>query len=74
MLEYFRIGKVKPLDLLEKDQTGKYINVFISLGDLNGNTEFNVASEFVCHIYGQRKTQNVNEAQYNKLIQMADNH
>ena len=29
-----------------------------------------IASQFVCHMYGQRKISDVNEARYNKLMQL----
>ena len=29
-----------------------------------------IASQFVCHMYGQRKISDLNEARYNKLMQL----
>lgn len=67
---FFRKGKTKPLELVEKDKTGCYVNLFISMGEVPGNVDLDVASEFVCCMYTQSKTRNVNEARYNKLMQM----
>ena len=57
---------MKPLDILEKDKTGWYVNLFVRMGELYGRVDLKVASEFVCRMYGQSKTQDVNEARYNK--------
>lgn len=67
---FFRKGKSKPLDLVEKDKTGCYVNLFISMGEVHGSVDLDVASEFVCRMYAQSKTRDVNEARYNKLMQM----
>ncbi|XP_033097629.1 uncharacterized protein LOC117101706 [Anneissia japonica] len=40
------------------------------MGEVHGRIDLKVASEFVCRMYGQSKTQDVNEARYNKLIKM----
>ena len=64
-----RKGKVKPLRIIEKDDTGSYLNLFASLGDKNMNID--AASEFVCRMYGQNRTADVNEARYMKLMEMS---
>uniref|UniRef100_UPI00358E4927 uncharacterized protein isoform X4 n=1 Tax=Myxine glutinosa TaxID=7769 RepID=UPI00358E4927 len=63
-------GKSKPLDVVEKDKTGCYVNLFFSTGEVDGSVDPDVASELVCRMYGQSKTRDVNEARYNKLMQM----
>ncbi len=40
------------------------------MGEVDGIVDQDVASEFVCCVYGQSKTKDVNEARYNKLMQM----
>lgn len=60
---------MKPLEIVEKDETGKCVNLFISLGNL---LDVDVASEFVCGMYAQHETQDVVEARYKKLITMTE--
>ncbi|KAJ8023702.1 hypothetical protein HOLleu_36213 [Holothuria leucospilota] len=67
---FYRKGKVKPLEIVEKDDTGKFVNFFISLGDLLSDGDFDAASEYVCSMYGQIKVKDVDEARYRKLIAM----
>lgn len=67
---FYRKGKTKPLDIVEKDKTGSYVNLFISMGEAHGTVDMDVASEFVCRMYAESKTRDVNEARYNKLMQM----
>lgn len=67
---YSRKGKTKPLDLVEKDRTDRFVNLFISMGEVDGSVDLDAASEFVCHMYAQSKTRDVNEARYKKLLQM----
>ena len=66
----FRKGKTKPLDLIERDKTGRFVNLFVNMGEEEDDVDLHAASEFVCHIYGQQKTKDVNEARYNKLKEM----
>lgn len=65
-----RKGKVKPFDIMSKDATGKFVDLFISMGDITGSVDVDAASEFVCQVYAQYKTRDVNEARYNKMLQM----
>lgn len=67
---FYRKGKTKPLDLIEKDISGSFVELFISMGELHKTVDLDVASEFVCRMYGHGKTQDVNEARFNKLMQM----
>ncbi|XP_048869412.1 uncharacterized protein LOC125741923 isoform X1 [Brienomyrus brachyistius] len=64
-------GKVKALDLIEKDDTGRFLNLFTNMGQVDGAVDFEVASEFVCRMYGQSKEQDVDKARYTKLMQMS---
>lgn len=68
---HFRKGKVKPLDIVEKDDTGRFLQLFTNMGKVYGDVNLEVASEFVCKVYGQIKEQNVDEARYSKLMQMS---
>lgn len=61
---------MKPLSIVEKDETGRFLELFISMGRV-GEVDFEVASEFVCRMYGQTKETNVDEARYSKLLQMS---
>jgi hypothetical protein len=67
---FFRKGKTRPLDILVKDKTGSYINFFTSIGEEDSNVDWDVASEFVCRIYSQHKTKDVNYARYNKMVEL----
>ena len=59
---------------MQKDKTGSYVDLFISMGDTQDDSvDLDVASEFVCCMYVQHKTRDVNEARYNKLMQMTGN-
>lgn len=49
------------------------MNLFARLGDKNMNTDVDAASEFVCRMYGQTRTTDVNEARYMKLTEMIGN-
>ena len=66
-----RKGKVKPLSIIEKDDTGSYLNFFANLGAKDIDIDFDTASEFVSHMYGQTKTADVNEVRYLKLMEMS---
>lgn len=66
----FRKGKVKPLEIVEKDKIGRFVEIFISTGEVDGGVDMDVALEFVCCMYAQGKIRDVNEARYSKLMQM----
>ena len=66
----FRKGKVKPFDILRQDNTNKFVELFISMGDMSGACDIEAASEFVCQMYAQHKTRDVNEARYIKMLEM----
>ena len=55
---------------MEKDKNGRFVNFFISMWEVSGSVDLDIASEFVCHMYAQSKTHDVNEARYNKLMLM----
>ena len=67
----FRKGESKPLSIIEKDQTGCYVNLFTDMGDLDCDVDQNIVSEFVCRVYAETKTKDVNETRYQKLIKMS---
>ena len=50
--------------------TGCYVNLFTDFGDLNGDVDLHVVSEFVCRVYAATNTRDVNEARYQKLVKM----
>ena len=66
----FRKGKVKPFDIMKKDVTGKFVEMFISMGDITRDVDTDVASEFVCWMNAQHKKRDVNEAHYIKMLEM----
>ncbi len=66
----FRKGKVRPFELLQNDKNRRFINLFINMGDPHEPVAMDTASEFVCRLYAQNKTCDVDEARHNKLIQM----
>ncbi|KAG1676316.1 hypothetical protein GQR58_014353 [Nymphon striatum] len=68
---FYRKGKVKALGIVQKDKTGRFVNLFISMGDVHGSVDFDVASDLVCHMYAQSKTKDVDEARYNRLMQVS---
>ncbi|XP_063063854.1 uncharacterized protein LOC134456421 [Engraulis encrasicolus] len=70
---FFRKGKLKPLNIIEKDDTDLFVKFLISLGNRSSHVDIETASEFVCRIYGQRKTRDTNEARYLKLMEMSGN-
>lgn len=49
------------------------MNFFIALGESHCDEDVEVASEFVCRMYGQSNTADVNEARHKKLMQMSGN-
>ncbi|ESO95158.1 hypothetical protein LOTGIDRAFT_160924 [Lottia gigantea] len=65
-----RKGKTKALDIIEKDESGRFVEAFISMGDARHTVDFDVISEFVCCMYAQSQTRDIDEARYNKLMQM----
>ena len=68
---FHRKGKTKPLDIVQKEGTGRYLDLFVGLADRQDVSGIiDVASEFVCRMYAQFGTRDVNEARYHKLIQM----
>ena len=46
------------------------MEMFISMGDITRGVDMDVASEFVCQMYSQQKTRDVNEARYIKMLEM----
>lgn len=61
---------MKALELVEKDQSQRFVNLFIGMGQADSTVDTNVAAEFVCTLYGLGKADGVNEARYKKLLQM----
>ena len=41
------------------------------MGDVHGSVDLDVASELVCHMYAQSETKDVDEARYNRLMQVS---
>ncbi|KAG1671521.1 Microtubule-associated tumor suppressor 1 [Nymphon striatum] len=56
---------------VQKDKTGRFVNLFIIMGDVHGSVDFDVASDLVCYMYAQSKTKDVDEARYNRLMQVS---
>ena len=61
---------MKPFNILLKDTNGKLVEQFINIGDPTVHVDTNTLSEFVCKMYTQRNTKDVNEARYLKVIEM----
>lgn len=66
---FYRKGKVKPLEVLEKDQDGTLIEFFCKLSSKE-DPDQSKAEEFICSLYGIKGLKNVNEARHTKLCQM----
>ena len=64
---------MKQLKIIEDDVTDAFLNMFVSLGDTFSKTDLNTVSKFVCQMYAQNKTTDVNEARYLKLMEMSRN-
>ncbi|XP_041362193.1 uncharacterized protein LOC121378189 [Gigantopelta aegis] len=61
--------KVKPLEILEKDAEGTFIEFFDSMTSREEPNQMK-AEEFVCSLYGVKDVKDVNEARYAKLLLM----
>lgn len=66
---FYRKGKVKPLEILEKDSEGGLINFFTKLASPE-EPDLAKAEEFVCRLYGFKDTNDANQARHVKLRQM----
>ena len=66
----FRKGETELLSIIGKDLTGLYVNLFTNIDELNSDVNWYVVPEFVCRIYAVNKTNDVNEASYQKLFNM----
>lgn len=62
---------MKPFSLLKNDDSKKFVELFIKMGDISNDIDIDTTSEFVCRMYGQYKNNNVNEARYKKLLEMS---
>ncbi|KAK4322833.1 hypothetical protein Pmani_006431 [Petrolisthes manimaculis] len=60
---FYRKGKLKPLEIVEKDAAGRYLHLFTCMGEVDGDVNIEVASEFVCKMYSQPK-----RAQYVSIL------
>ncbi|KAJ8031889.1 hypothetical protein HOLleu_25241 [Holothuria leucospilota] len=67
---FYRKGKVKPLEVLQKDTTGTLIQFFSKLS-FRDEPDQSKAEEFICSLYGMKEdVKTVNEARYVKLHEM----
>lgn len=41
---------MKPLEIIEKDATGRYLHLFACMGEVDGDVNIEVASEYVCQM------------------------
>ena len=69
---FYRKGKIKPLEVLQKDSAGTLITFFRNLSSY-GEPDQSKAEEFVCNLYGMKDIKTVNEARYDKLRQLTGN-
>ena len=56
-----------------KDDSNRFVNFFIGLEERQNKKSLEIASEFVCRMYAQNYTNDVDEARYKKLMQMSGN-
>ena len=57
---FYRKGKTRPITVMNK--YGKFVNVFMALGDLPlANEIINIIEEFNCHLYAYTKQTNIHE-------------
>ena len=40
------------------------------MSDVHGSVDLDVASEYVCCMYGQSRTRDVNKARHHKIVEM----
>ena len=66
---FFRKGKVKPFEVLEKDNSGEFIQFFQSLTKRE-EPDNKIAESYVCSLYGMAALSDVDEARYQKVIRM----
>lgn len=66
---FYRKGKIKPLEILEKDESGQYKTFFIKLATKEKPDQAK-AEEFVCHLYSMKGMKDVNKTRFAKLCQM----
>lgn len=52
---FYRKGKVKPLDILQKDSTGTFSQFLGKLGSVD-EPDQRIAEEFICCLYGMKET------------------
>ena len=71
ILSISRKGKLKPLEIVEEDTTGQYVDFFINMGKVDDAIDIGIASEFVCKLYGQVKENDVDQARFSKLMKMS---
>ena len=53
----FSRGKTKPLDLLKKDKAGSYIDLFLSMGEVNGNMMWISHQNLPAHVFSKQDSQ-----------------
>ena len=66
---FFRKGKIKPYEILEKDTTGTFISFFQSL-TLRDEPDQKIADAYVCSLYGMDDVKDVDEGRYKKIVRM----
>lgn len=65
---FYRKGKTKSYEILEKDNDGTLIKFFYNMSSREEPNR--QIAEYVCSLYGVKGIQDVNEARYIKLVQM----
>lgn len=64
---FSRKDKVRPLSIIEKDKTGRFINYFTGMRERHDDIELEDASEFVCRMSSLNDdTTDVNEGRQKK--------
>lgn len=66
---FYRKGKAKPFEILEKDKNGTFIEFFVKLTSRE-EPDQTVSEGFLCSVYGMKGMTDINEARHIKLCQM----
>ena len=61
---------MKLLEIMKEDETGQFVNMLANLPNTDVEDSIDVASKYICRIYGQSEKDGVDEAHYNKLMKM----
>lgn len=66
---FHRKGKIRPYQVLENDNDGNLIEFFCSMSS-KGELDVKMAEVYVNSLYGMENYQDVNQARFNRVVQM----